>query len=116
MPTGDFPHDHGTTVNVNFPSVLTHHELEKLAHLIMTSLDNLTAAVTANTQAVTDLSASVDAAVVDINAGSAGDAALDALTGAINANNTNVAAQKARLDAAVAAFSPAPTPVPAPAP
>jgi hypothetical protein len=95
---------------------LSPHDLKHLVHLIMTSLDNLTAAITANTQAVTDLSASVDAAVVDINAGAAGDAQLDALTGAVTANNTNIAAQKARLDAAVAAFTPAPVAVPAPKP
>lgn len=73
-----------------------------------TSLDNLTAAVTANTSAVTALQKSVDDAVTDLNAGSAGDAQLDALTGAIQANTQAVAAQAARLDTAVNPPPPAP--------
>ncbi len=79
--------------------------------LLMTSVERLTKATTDNTAAITALTKSVDAAVADLQQGSAGDAQLDALAGAIEANNTNLAAQQARLDEAVN-----PTPPPAPAP
>ena len=67
----------------------------------MTSLDNLTAAISANSVATTALAASVDAAVADINSQTPTDAQITALTSVVDSNTAAVNAQTARLNAAV---------------
>jgi len=67
----------------------------------MITLDNLTTAINNNSAAVTDLTASVDAAVADINTQTPTDAQINALTSVVDSNTATVNAQTARLNAAV---------------
>jgi ABC-type transporter Mla subunit MlaD len=83
-------------------------EVTQQNKLIMAAIDNLAAATTALASGVTDLTASVDAAVTDINSLSPTDTQIQAQADAVNGVVTTIAAQTARL---VAAVTP-PTPVP----
>jgi hypothetical protein len=87
-------------------SALTNKEQERHEQ-IMTALETLTASVNTNTSGQADLTAAVNAAIVQLGTPGATDAQLLSLAAAIDQNTQSDAALAAALRAAV---SPAPTP------
>jgi len=75
---------------------------------IMTSIENLTAAVTANSNATTALATAINNAVAKLGqTAGATDAQLDTITAAVQSNQSNVVSLTGLLNAAV---NPPPTP------
>lgn len=68
---------------------------------IMTGLDNLTAAITAQTHAINSLTTSVDVAVTDINTLTPTDAKLNSLADTVNTLTATISDQAQRLNDAV---------------
>lgn len=90
------------------------NHIEHVQRLMATSLDTITASVSAQAGALTQLQASVDTAIADITAPGATDAQLLSLASTVDGITAGINAQVARLNAATAAVTPPPPPPPTP--